>query len=123
MGEFHRSRQEHDGGALAKERVKMSTDQQSNMPGGEEDKIEPAAAVTEIDVPAPKRVGVRLSDLRREPTEEEKAKRAEELRRLGMIAKGQHPDTGRPLRPGDASGLPLGYAGTGLFARPRGGAV
>ncbi len=81
----------------------MSTDQQPDMPG-QEDKIEPEPPpVTEIDVPKPKRVRVRLSDLRRELTEEEKTKDAEALRRLALIAKGQHPDTGRPLRPGDAS--------------------
>jgi hypothetical protein len=44
---------------------------------------------------------MKLSDLRREPTDEEKAKREEELRRLQTIIKGIHPDTGKRLRPGD----------------------
>ena len=48
---------------------------------------------------------IELSDLRREPTEEEKAKCAEEARRTEMIAKGLHPDTGRRLRPRDGKTL------------------
>ena len=71
----------------------MSTDQQPDMPDRDEGET----------TSEPKRVRVRLSDLRREPMDEEKAKSAEELRRLKMIAKGQHPDTGKPLRSGDAS--------------------
>src|SRR5215472_2056113 len=82
----------------------MSTDQQPDMPGQDEDKIESEPPpVTEIDVPEPKWVRGRLSDLRRQPTDEDNAKRAEELRRLEMTAKGQHPDTGKTLRPGDAN--------------------
>jgi hypothetical protein len=82
----------------------MSTDQQPDMPGQDEDKTESEPPpVTEIDVPEPKRVRSRLSDLRRQPTDEDNTKRAEELRRLEMIAKGQHPDTGKTLRPGDAN--------------------
>src|SRR5713101_8266568 len=79
----------------------MSTDQQPNEPGPTEGKGEPdQPPVTDIDVPEPK--GIRLSDLAREPaTEEERAKRAEELRRLGLIAKGMHPDTSKPLQRGD----------------------
>ena len=71
----------------------MSIDQQPDMPDRDEGET----------TSEPKRVRVRLSDLRREPMDEEKAKSAEELRRLKMIAKGQHPDTGKPLRSGDAS--------------------
>ena len=53
--------------------------------------------VTEIDAPKP----LEMLDLRRELTEEEKAKSGEELRRSQTIAKGLHPDTGKHTRPGD----------------------
>lgn len=45
---------------------------------------------------------MRLEDLRVDPnSEEEKARRKEELRRAQAILKGVHPDTGKRLRPGD----------------------